>query len=60
MTRERHGVVVSEALGLAETHRKATPMRVLKTFGQIADQIAPVFLLLATAFVGGAMALAGA
>jgi hypothetical protein len=35
-------------------------MRVLKSFGRIADQVAPVLILLATAFVGGAMALAGA
>ncbi len=35
-------------------------MCVLKSFGRIADQVAPVFLLLATALVGGAMVLAGA
>ena len=35
-------------------------MRILKSFERIADQVAPILLLLATAFVGGAMALAGA
>ena len=35
-------------------------MSVLKGFAKLADQLAPLMLLLATAFVSGAIVLAGA